>query len=293
MEARLKATGTGAIRESMSEGNEPEAQEKKSEDPGAAPAPAPTDGAAAPAAAAPLPEAESVVPPTADPPAVTQPSADVAAAPAAPPPAATGGEPAVASAAAAEEEEEVVPEEVPAPKPSMRVASHHPPPPPRLRAGAGAVRAIQVTGDPKLARDLMTRKLFTVSPTDPIEALEGHMATFHFRHLPVVDGDKVVGLISHGDLLHSFSSFLSMSAKAENAVIGKLPAARVMQREFVTARPDEPLSAVAERLWSTRAEAVLVTEEGGKLVGILTQGDFVRLAHHLLGRAGGSGAAPA
>ncbi len=129
----------------------------------------------------------------------------------------------------------------------------------------------------------MARQLFTIGPNDPIEQLEQHMMNFHFRHLPVVEGSKVVGLIGHADLLHAQSSFLSTSAKAENAVLGRLPASRIMQRELVTARPDEPLSAVAERLWSTRAEAILVTEESGALVGILTERDFVRLAHHFLG----------
>jgi CBS domain-containing protein len=128
----------------------------------------------------------------------------------------------------------------------------------------------------------MTRQLFTVGPDDPIGELEAHMVAFHFRHLPVVEGFKLVGLIGHADLLHAQSSFLSKTAKEENAFIGKLPASRIMQRDLVTARPDEPLTAVAERLWTTRAEAVLVTEEDGTLVGILTERDFVRLAHHLL-----------
>jgi CBS domain-containing protein len=139
-----------------------------------------------------------------------------------------------------------------------------------------------VTGDPQLTRELMTRQLFTVGPNDPIGELEAHMVSLHFRHLPVVEGSKLVGLISHADLLHAQSSFLSKSAKEENAVIGKLPASRIMQRELVTARPDEPLTVIAERLWATRAEAVLVTEEDGTLVGIMTERDFVRLAHHLL-----------
>jgi CBS domain-containing protein len=185
-----------------------------------------------------------------------------------------------------EEVEEVVPESVP--KRSARSPSHHPPPPPRVRAQAAAhgSRPLNIGGTPKVARDLMTRQLLTIGPSDPIESLEQHMEAFRFRHLPVVDGNKLVGLISHSDLLHASSSFLSTSARQENVIIHRLPASRIMQRELITVRPNEPLADVANLMWETRVGCVLVTDENDVLVGIITEGDFMRLAHHFLTREG-------
>ncbi|MBK7586255.1 MAG: CBS domain-containing protein [Myxococcales bacterium] len=198
-----------------------------------------------------------------------------------------GEDEAVKAATAAEAEasdrpsivEEVEPEIV-SPEAPHKARTHHPPPPPRLRASEG--RPLEVSGEPKLARDLMTRQLFTIGPEDSLESLEEHMATLHFRHLPVVDDDKAVGLITHADLLHASSSYLTNLAKEVDEIVHKLPAKRIMRQDFASVRPTDDLVEVAAVMWKARAVCVLVTEEGGKLVGIITQGDFVRLAHHLL-----------
>jgi CBS domain-containing protein len=50
-------------------------------------------------------------------------------------------------------------------------------------------------------RDVMTADPMTVKPSDPLEACMGLMATRNFRHLPVLDAGKVVGVISVGDVV--------------------------------------------------------------------------------------------
>lgn len=130
----------------------------------------------------------------------------------------------------------------------------------------------------------MTRELLTIGPDDTLETLQEQMSLFRFRHLPVVDGNVLVGLISYSDLLHAASSRLSKTAHEENEIIYQLPAWRVMRQrhQLVTVRPDERLVEVAALLWGTRVGCVPVTEEDGALVGMITEGDFVRLAHHFL-----------
>ena len=50
-------------------------------------------------------------------------------------------------------------------------------------------------------REIMTAGPMTVKLADPIEACMGLMATRNFRHLPVVDAGKVVGVVSIGDVV--------------------------------------------------------------------------------------------
>ena len=51
------------------------------------------------------------------------------------------------------------------------------------------------------AADIMTRKVVTCKETDTVSELMETMTTGKFRHLPVVDNGKVVGLISIGDIV--------------------------------------------------------------------------------------------
>lgn len=167
---------------------------------------------------------------------------------------------------------------------------HHPPPPPSLRVRAardpsGPGPRFELASTPRLARDLMTRQLFTIEPDTILENLEEHMEKFRFGHLPVVDGDKLVGLVSHGDLLHASSSFLSDHAAQRNAIIHQVPVSRIMQRELITVGPEDTLADVASLMWEARVGCVLVVEEDDKLVGIITEGDFLRVAHHFLVQA--------
>ena len=52
-----------------------------------------------------------------------------------------------------------------------------------------------------LASEIMTEKVITVSPTDSIELCMATMSNKKIRHLPVTDNEKVVGIISIGDVV--------------------------------------------------------------------------------------------
>jgi len=50
-------------------------------------------------------------------------------------------------------------------------------------------------------REIMTSKVFFVRPQQTVEECMALMTDKHIRHLPVIDGDKVTGVISIGDLV--------------------------------------------------------------------------------------------
>jgi CBS domain-containing protein len=50
-------------------------------------------------------------------------------------------------------------------------------------------------------KDVMTLEPMTVTPADPMEACMGLMASRNFRHLPVVEAGRVVGMVSIGDVV--------------------------------------------------------------------------------------------
>ena len=58
-----------------------------------------------------------------------------------------------------------------------------------------------ITIFPRAVREIMTADPMTVKLSDPLEACMGLMANRGFRHLPVTDGGRVVGVVSVGDVV--------------------------------------------------------------------------------------------
>lgn len=72
-----------------------------------------------------------------------------------------------------------------------------------ITQGDCAIRVLLEGRDARVTpvADIMTRDPMTVKPGDPLEACMGLMASRNFRHLPVVDGGKLIGVISIGDIV--------------------------------------------------------------------------------------------
>ncbi len=137
---------------------------------------------------------------------------------------------------------------------------------------------------PNTVADVMTRKIVTVSEKDALEDVQDGMHRLRFRHLPVVDRQgKLVGLLSHGDLLHASASFLSEREAETNAAIFKQPVRRIMEREILTVQPEDPLVQAGRVLLDSKIGCLPVVDAESTLVGIITKSDFIRVALELLG----------
>ena len=132
--------------------------------------------------------------------------------------------------------------------------------------------------------DAMTRKIVTVTERDVLEKLEEGMERLRFRHLPVVDDEgKLVGLLTHSDIRHAWSTPLSDREQDRNAIIGQVPVGRVMQHEVVTVEPGDSLVEAGKLMWEAKIGCLPVVDDEGSLVGIITAADFIRIALQLLG----------
>ncbi|MCB9663054.1 MAG: CBS domain-containing protein [Alphaproteobacteria bacterium] len=128
-------------------------------------------------------------------------------------------------------------------------------------------------------RDWMTTDPRTVGPTAPVDEVVGLMHDGSMRHLFVVDdGGHLLGLISERDLLGRALGPLSWLTDDErDQALHELLAREVMTEEPDTVTPDTRL-ADAARLLRDRKHGCLPVVDGGRLVGVLTEHDFVRLA---------------
>jgi len=122
---------------------------------------------------------------------------------------------------------------------------------------------------------VMITDLRTLAPHDSLErAIEHTLAGFH-QDFPVLDGDRVVGVLTRRGLM------TALARKGQSA-----PVSDVMQREFQTARPTEEADAVFGRLQTADCRSLPVVDHE-RLVGMVTAenlGEFLMIQSALKGK---------
>ena len=126
-------------------------------------------------------------------------------------------------------------------------------------------------------RSLMSTDLLTIYPDDSLKVVEGLFAEEAVRHLPVVDENgKLLGLVTQRDFLTVAVSKLAHVGRDElDTIYRGVLVSDIMGRKITTVTPDTPLSEAA-LIMATRKYGCLPVVEHDRLVGILTESDFVR-----------------
>ena len=101
-------------------------------------------------------------------------------------------------------------------------------------------------GDMLLVRDSMTREVVTVAPGATAAAALALCRERRIRHLPVVEGGRLVGLISDRDLR---SATPALGDPDRTAALERITVGDEMAREVVTARPDDPVEHAAMAMY--------------------------------------------
>ena len=135
-----------------------------------------------------------------------------------------------------------------------------------------------------LVRDYMTTELVTVQETDTLLDATMFFVRSTFRHLPVVRGRQLVGVITERDVKQYAPSVLSgISAEDYNSIMETTPISRVMARSPITVRPEQSVLDAAKLLYTKRLGCLPVVQDG-ELVGIITTTDLLRVLTHILER---------
>jgi acetoin utilization protein AcuB len=131
-------------------------------------------------------------------------------------------------------------------------------------------------------RDLMRTEVVTLTAHDHLDLAEEIMRKGRIRHMPVVSGEAVVGMVSQRDLFRAgVSSALQFRASAEREWLAKISVREVMTPDVVSIGPDVPAAEAVKQMLDRRIGCLPVIDEG-RLVGLLSETDCMRYLARLL-----------
>jgi CBS domain-containing membrane protein len=127
-------------------------------------------------------------------------------------------------------------------------------------------------------KDVMSREVQVVKRNDLLAMADTLMKQQRIRHLPVLDEDGLVcAVVSQRDLFRgALLRALGYGARAEEAMLRQVPVKEAMSSEIHTIGPEAALTDAA-RIMTERQVGCLPVVDGEKLVGIVTESDFVKL----------------
>lgn len=132
-------------------------------------------------------------------------------------------------------------------------------------------------------RDVMTTDLVTVEPEVPIFQAQKLMREHQVRKLPVVSNDKLVGMVTHDLFMEvSPSKATGFSIQEMHYLLTAMKVKEIMDKNPVTVSPDMPFED-ALNLGQQKGNTGFPVMENAKLVGIITNGDIIRLLSSFLG----------
>jgi len=120
------------------------------------------------------------------------------------------------------------------------------------------------------AKNVMIETVQTISPTDLIAAAKLKMMRSNVGGLPVVDDGKLVGIITHRDILLAGGEAVGLKVE------------ELMSKNLRTAEPDTSLLEIIKIMVDEGYQRIPVVQNG-KLIGLVTQSSVIRAIAELIG----------
>lgn len=123
---------------------------------------------------------------------------------------------------------------------------------------------------------IMSDKVLTVHVAQKISEVYELLTNNRIHHVPVVDGKKLVGLISSADMMKlSLDAYGTPDSANIEYIDSQFSVEDVMSNALETAKADDPIRLAAEKLSRGDRHALPVIADNAELVGIVTTTDLV------------------
>lgn len=127
--------------------------------------------------------------------------------------------------------------------------------------------------------DLMTSEVFTLNEDADFISAQQIMQLRYVRHVPVVRGKKLVGLVTHRDFMRAQVKLLAKATtvKGDDEQLVRVRVNEFMSTDLLTCPPDTPADDAMRAMLDRKSGCTLIVEND-ELVGILTEADVVSWA---------------
>jgi acetoin utilization protein AcuB len=130
----------------------------------------------------------------------------------------------------------------------------------------------------ELVSDWMTREVVTIAPETTLKEAHDIMNSKRIRRLPVVSHDKVVGIVTLGDVRYAEPSKASSLSRWEvNHLLAELKVSEIMTRNPATIHQTASIGEAAQIMLDRKFSGLPVVDAQNHLVGIITESDIFRL----------------
>ncbi len=135
-----------------------------------------------------------------------------------------------------------------------------------------------------LVRDWMTRDLISIQDDTSMMKALYIMNQNRFRRLPILHGDKLVGIVTDRDLKEaSPSKATTLDVHELYYLLAELQVKEIMTKDPVTISPEVTVERAAMTMMERRISGMPVLDDAGNLVGMITQSDVFRAFVHITG----------
>ena len=136
-------------------------------------------------------------------------------------------------------------------------------------------------GKEGVVREIMMRSPVTLKPDDALTLASDVISLGRIRHIPVVEGGRLVGLLSERDLIGAAATeIFRLKQKQKSALLKSVLIKDVMKKKVITVAPDTKIKDAAHVMADKKIGCVPVVSEGA-LVGLVTTTDILRYVERL------------
>ena len=135
-----------------------------------------------------------------------------------------------------------------------------------------------------VVEEIMSRNPFAVQVTESLGKVMGMLREADIRHLPVLEGDTLVGIVSDRDVRsYELPALLELDDPSRARTLLKTPIGDIMSSDVVSVNPETDVGELIDLMIEQKIGAVPVVDlESTELVGIVSYIDALRAARDSL-----------